>query len=79
MNDQPSLLTSLFADQVDPLELGQIALETFGAGVYESVKEVIYHRPGEPPALRFLYLGERLQAIKAGPGLADGDIPKIRA
>jgi len=76
--DQSDLLSSLYKDQVDPEELAQIALETFGAAVYESENEVIYHHPGQPPALHFVFKETELRTVKAGPGLFDADIPNIQ-
>jgi len=78
MNNPTSLAQSLFADQVDPEELGQVALEFFWMAAYQSSKEVIYHRTGQPPALHFLYSGDRLNGVKSGPGLSDGDISAIQ-
>jgi len=77
MISQAALASSLYVDQVDPEELAQVVLETLGAAAYESVKEVIYHRPGQSPALHFFYAGDKLSEVKAGLGLSGSDISSI--
>lgn len=77
--DQGDLASSLYYDQVDPEELVQVALETLGAGVYESPDEFICHRPGLPPALHFKFKGKKLRTITAGPGLSNDDIHSIQS
>lgn len=79
MSPQESLLSSLYTDVVDPEELSELVLETFGFAAYESEKEVVYHRPGEPVALRFLYSGDKIRQIEMGPGLSSTDISDIQA
>ena len=76
--NQNDLLSSLYADRVDPEELAQIALETFGAAVYESENEVIYHHPGQPPALHFVFKENELRTVRAGRGLFEEDIASIQ-
>lgn len=78
MEDQLSLISELYADRVDPEELGQIVLETLGAAAYPSANEVVYRRPGLGPALHFFYSGDRLSAIEAGPSLSSTDIQAIK-
>lgn len=78
MMDQDNLASSLYVDQVDPEELAQVVLETLGGAKYESVDEVIYYRPGHPPALYFVFKGNELRTVKAGPGLSADDIASIQ-
>ena len=74
MTDRNVLGSDLYTDQVDPEELAQVVLEVLGAGAYESADEVIYRRPGHPPALRFGFRKNELRTVKAGPGLSQDDI-----
>ena len=78
MIGQDDLTSSLYADQVDPDELAQVVLEALGAGAYESVDKVTYHRPGDPPALHFVFKENELRTIKAGPGLTSDDFSRIQ-
>ena len=78
MMDKTTLSSSLYADRVDPEELSQVVLNTLGAAAYESADKVIYHRPGHPPALHFVFKGNELQEVMAGPGLSIDDISSIR-
>ena len=78
MMDQDALASSLYANQVDPEELTQVVLETLGAAAYESVDRVTYHRPGHLPALHFVFKGNELRTVKAGPGLSSDDISRIQ-
>ena len=76
--NKDDLLSLLYVHQVHPEELLQIALDTFGAGAYESENEFVCHRPGEPPALHFVFKENELRTVKPGDGLLDEDISKIQ-
>ena len=76
--DEDDLTSSLYADQVDPDELALVVLEALGAGAYESVDKVTYHRPGDLPALHFVFKKNELRTVKAGPGLTSDDISRLR-
>jgi hypothetical protein len=78
MMDQATLSSSLYVDRVDPEELSQVVLETLGAAAYESADKVVYHRPGHPPALHFVFKKNELPKVMAGPGLSADDISSIR-
>jgi len=78
MLNQTELASSLYTDRVDAEELAQVVLETLGAAVYESVDEVIFHRPGHPPALHFVFNKNELRTVRAGSGLSADDIPSIQ-
>ena len=79
MTDRNVLGSDLYTDQVDPEELAQVVLEVLGAGAYESADEVIYRRPGHPPALHFGFRKNELRTVKAGPGLSQDDIRSIQS
>lgn len=78
MTKLDDLVSFLRSNQVDADELAQVFLEFFGAAAYESASEVIYHRPGDLPAVHFFYNGDQLETITAGPGLSSSDILTVQ-
>ena len=77
--NQRDLSSLLFIDQVNPEELSQVVLESLGTAAYESESEDIFHHPGQPPALHFVFAEDRLRTVKARPGLSVEDITNIQA